>query len=198
MKRTAIFLTIFVVFAIVMGLPLIASQSEADLESKIERLLLPHHGVDIRAIEGLAPRPAIRDVLLRLIAKYRNADPDTVKNLDFILLDRAVFALGQLKEAQALQPLSDLLADRHINDNIRSRAARALGKIDADASKDVLLRSLDPDNHISVRLAAIEALGKARGAAVLDSLQRYLKTEQRDSLRRRATESIREIRSRIQ
>ena len=200
MKRTTISLILLAVLAVSTVLPLIASQSQAKLEIRIENILLKHHGFEVGEIEALGPKPEIRQTLLRMVAKYRNAASDTEKSLDIILLDGAVFALGEMKEERALQLLSDLLADRTIDNNIRGRTARALGNIDAEASKEVLLQSLDParPDYITVRMAAIRALGKTRDGAVVAALQRYLKTEKDDHLRQSAIASIRAIRSKIQ
>ena len=99
-----------------------------------------------------------------------------------------------------MQPLSDLLADRTADSGARGRAAQALGKIDADASKEVLLRSLAPDNpdEFTVRMDAIDALGKSRNESVIASLQRCVETEKEESLKQRILGAISEIRSRIQ
>ena len=196
MKRTASFWTRIAMISVAMGGTPIAQNQ--DLETRIENLLLEMHGFEVGALEALAPRPALRKTLLRMVAKHRNADPDPNKSLDIVLLDGAVFALGKLKEAEALQPLSELLSDRTVDSGARSRAAQALGEIDADASREVLLQSLEPDNDAIVRMAAVEALGNSRDTAVIASLQRYLESEKDEHLKQLASKSISEIRSRIQ
>ena len=176
----------------------LSGQHQDDLETRIERLFLLHHGFEFGVLEALAPRPELGENLLRMVAKHRNADPDPDKSLDILFLNGAVASLGLLKEKQALQPLSELLADRNLTSSTRSRTAQALGRIDPDASREVLLQSLEPDNDAIVRMAAVEALGNSRDTAVIASLQRYLESEQDDYLKQLASKSISQIRSRIQ
>ena len=202
--RTTAIVAIFSIVCVIIGQSLFATQRQADLQSKIEKLLSKEHlRVDtaLAEIEGMGSRSAIRGVLREMISKYRDAQPYPAPSArGYFFLGPAVSLLGLLKDPKDLQILSDLLADRQVHENVRGRAAQALGEIDADASKEVLLQTLDPNNpaELGVRRFAIEALGKSRDSAVLAALELCIQNEKSEYLRQLASESIQEIRSRIQ
>jgi HEAT repeat protein len=85
----------------------------------------------------------------------------------------AAYALGQLggDAAEAVEPLTELLAQKSRNEYVRGNAATALGKIGVATQPvlDVLVDAMDTEVHTSVRRncpLALGALGAAAGPAV--------------------------------
>ena len=47
----------------------LTGQHQDELETRIERLFLSLHGIEIGELEALAPRPALGDALLQMVVK---------------------------------------------------------------------------------------------------------------------------------
>lgn len=121
--------------------------------------------VRIQAVRGLALLGDTRGgaVLMRLIAS-----PQVNQNLQL----EAITALGQLRQAGAVELLIDLVSASW--PSVRAAALQALARTDADTFISAI-SGLDPDAHWSVRAAlatALGGLGKERAEAPLTSLLR--------------------------
>jgi HEAT repeat protein len=79
----------------------------------------------------------------------------------------AATALGELRNALAVQPLIPVLKDG--NENVRQSAVEALGKIGGTAVVEPLIPVLKDGNE-NVRQSAVEALGKIGGTSVIEPL----------------------------
>lgn len=121
--------------------PLIAQRPH--LEEQVRSVFLNEHGTpDLKnTLRQLGDDKEIVSVVMRLASRYRHAKEES---LEHKLVDAAVFALGELRASSANELLSSLLTDRKVHENVRARAARSLGQIDAQANKESLLRALDP------------------------------------------------------
>lgn len=111
--------------------------------------------------------PALIDVLRR-------------KDEDVGVHDATVWALGKIKNQNAVQIISEAL--NHENRGVRTKAARAIGEIfdqgEVERERPRLIRQLsdmlqDDDNYI--RRAAAEALGKIKDPAAVPALIAALK-----------------------
>jgi len=83
----------------------------------------------------------------------------------------AAYALGEIGDKQAVEPLSALLKDR--DKFVRSVAAYALGEIGDSSAIEFLRPALEDESSI-VRAAAAKALGKIEGGKVEQYQTRYL------------------------
>jgi cyclophilin family peptidyl-prolyl cis-trans isomerase/HEAT repeat protein len=121
--------------------------------------------VRIQAVRGLALLGNANGgaVLRRLITS-----PQVNQNLQL----EAIVALGQLRDAAAVELLIDLVSAQW--PSVRAAALQALAKTDADTFISAI-SGLDPDAHWSVRAALATALGgleKERAEAPLTNLLR--------------------------
>ena len=92
----------------------------------------------------------------------------TLKDSDIYVRSEAVYALGEIKDARAIEPLGVFLKDN--NRGVRENAAYALGKIgDARAIESLIFSLLDPDKF--VRIAVTEALGQIGDSRAVEPLR---------------------------
>jgi HEAT repeat protein len=123
------------------------------------------------------PRPSLQDLLSAL--HQENAYDR----------QRAVIALGNTKNIQAVGPLIQSLQDD--DDFVRNFAARALGDIGDPKALNPLIQALS-DKHILVRCSAARALGSLKDSRAVDPLINAL--ESGDFLvQRSAAEALGEI-----
>lgn len=88
--------------------------------------------------------------------------------------DAAVWALSQIKDPRAVNPLLDALTHHHYL--VRESAARALGEIRDARAVDSLIIALK-DKGLGVKRAAAEALGKIGDVRAIDPLIAALRDE---------------------
>lgn len=105
----------------------------------------------------------------------------------------AAVALGQIKDAWAVEPLiAALTYSNPKNSEVRQAAAEALVQIgDARAVEPLIatLKDWSPD----VRKAAIEALGQIKNTRAIEPLIAALKHEDRSGMRRAAAEALGQV-----
>lgn len=77
---------------------------------------------------------------------------------DAEVVRRAALALGRIRDAQAVPTLAGLL--QNSNAAVRVEAAFALGQIADPAAAKIILKNLDQEKDLEVRLVLIEALSK--------------------------------------
>lgn len=105
-----------------------------------------------RALEGLASSG--RPGMSRLIESAYHSD-------DLSMQSSALFAMGNSGLVRWIPTLlSELLSETAA---LRMEAARALGELEAEDAVDPMLRMLDVESDVEVRLAILEALGKIGG-----------------------------------
>jgi HEAT repeat protein len=118
--------------------------------------------------------------------------------LEYVYLNGATWVLGEMKEQQATFPLSQMLFDKKVHENIRALAARSLGQIDADGNKQLLLRALgNVNDYYIIRVYAAEALAKINDPQALKALEQYSRQERDAHVRQKFENAAREIRGRI-
>jgi len=179
----------------------VRSQTEPDLERKIEEIFRYRRqegeNYDAKArIEALGNTEEVKVILLKMLTKHKYAD---VRSLESRFLVGAVLMLGEMKAKQAAEPLSQMLFDQKVHENIRALAARSLGQIDAVGSKPLLLKALaNTSDYFGVRVEAAEALAKTKDPQVLKALQRSSRAEKDDFVRQKFETAAKELRARMQ
>jgi len=178
----------------------VRSQTDPDLERKIEQIFLyqAREGVsyDKKArIEALGNTEEVKAILLKMLTKHKYA----FRSLESRYLAGATWILGEMKAKQAAEPLSQLLFDQKVHENIRTRVARSLGQIDPVGSKPLLLKALaNTTDYFGVRVEAAEALAKTKDPQALKALERYSRAERDPVVRQKFETAAKELRARIQ
>ncbi len=114
-----------------------------------------------------------------------------LQNQDANVRITAAWALGEIKDSQAVAPLIQALQDR--DSWVRSRAAEALGKIKDRQAVAPLIQALqDRDSWVRSRVA--EALAKIKDSQVVAALIQALHDQDSD-VRSRVAEALREIKN---
>ena len=111
------------------------------------------------------------------------------QSFDFRSRSVAIWALGRLKQAGALEPL--LVALRDPNEQLRGEAARSLGVLKNGRARGQLISLLGSDPSPSVRHAAADALGALCGSEGIQALRDVLADHREDPfVRGKAAESL--------
>lgn len=191
-----------VIWAVTLSVALAAclpAMAQSDLETKIERIFLyqPVYAekYDRRTkIEELGRAEEVQAILLKMLIKYKYSEPET-KEAGY--LTGATWMLGAMEVKQAVGPLSQMLFDRKVHENVRALAARSLGQIDPEGNKQSLLKALAnvSDYHLT-RIYAAEALAKTKDAQVLTALERYSREERDPYVRQKFEKAAKELRTR--
>jgi HEAT repeat protein len=136
-------------------------------------------------IKDLGPVGELGTVLIGMMTRYRYAKPES---MECQYLKGSVSVLGQLKEARAVPQLLQLAVDRKAHENARAIATRSVGRIDAEGSKNFLLRILNASREYhQVRIYAAEGLARTDDPQTLAALNRHALAEK----------AAREIKARI-
>ena len=117
-----------------------------------------------------------------LLSAMRDPEPD--------VRERAIDALGDLKDEAAVGPLSRALTQDE-DEDVRESAADALGEIPSAESVAALKRSLE-DESPDVRESAVYGLARIGGPEIIPTLRRALSDEDED-VRDTAAESLRKL-----
>jgi HEAT repeat protein len=178
----------------------VSVQAQADLERKIERIFLyqpaSEEKYDRKAkIEQLEAGNEAHSILLRMLSKYKNSEPES---REFLFLVGAVSVLGEMKEGQATEALSQMLFDKKVHENARALSARALGQISPEENKSILLKALaDKGDYFAIRVNAAEALGKTRDAEILRVLEKYSNEEADSHVKQKFEKAAQELKGRL-
>ena len=86
----------------------------------------------------------------------------------------AAFALGELGDHEAVQPLLDALGDQQEKVQVRKAAAEALGTINDSQAVEPLIEALLEDGSSDFFEAVAEALGKLKDARAVPPLRKAL------------------------
>ena len=107
---------------------------------------------------------------------------------------QAVRAFGETKDPRLVEPIvKHLLKDETIDEQVRGRAAEALGKINNKSAVAPLIESLESDTSRLVRYHSAEALGKIASPEAVDPLIRALKYDKDAIVREHAAFALGEI-----
>ena len=176
-------------------------ETQATLEQRIEEIFFVNddagENYDRRGkILELGHPEEVKAILLSMVERYKHAKGGT---REVRLLTGATVTLGDLSERRALAPLSSILLDRKVDITVRGCAARSLGQIDPDGTKQTLLTALkNKANMFFIRLEAAKALVKTNDPQVLQVLEQASRTEKDAYVRQQLDKSAQELRRRIQ
>ncbi|MDY6775072.1 MAG: HEAT repeat domain-containing protein [Halobacteria archaeon] len=128
----------------------------------------------------------------------RIGDPDAVDRLldevdDADMRLDAIEALARIGSPKASEKLQELLdPEANVPDNVRAKAADALGEIGDEGATETLVESLELES-VRLREAASDALGKIGDEDAVEGLERLLEEETHESVRVSAAKSLSEI-----
>ena len=110
-------------------------------------------------------------VLLDMVTRYKYPNGTEEE----LYRDGATSMLGAFRVKKAITPLSWLLFDDRVDKTTRALAAKSLGQIDIEASKEFLLAVMDPNvsDYYLARVNAAESLSQSSDPQVLMVLDRY-------------------------
>lgn len=175
-------------------------QAQSDLKEKINDIFLHLHnerqdGVRAKVV-ALGRKAEVEKILLEMTAKNKYAQVLKEK----MLLNGAVSMLGDLRVEQATGLFSQMLFDNKVNAYTRALAATSLGKVDAEGSKQLLLKALDPSvsDYPVLRINAAEALSKVKDRQVLEALERCSREEQDRFTRQKFENAAQDVRKRVE
>jgi hypothetical protein len=114
---------------------------------------------------------------------------------------RVIGVVGLFGYKEAIPKLRLVLADKELDQPARMAAARALGRLDAEGNKQVLLTAFDECTKLesTVRVAIAEALAQTRDRSVLAKLETWARGEAPGTFERKHFDRIvSEMRTRLQ
>jgi aminopeptidase N len=114
------------------------------------------------------------DLPSEMLVRQARSGPTPTSRLNGISL------LAEKDRDEARDALKSILSDESQHWTLRSEAARALGRMQRDAARDILIDALVEGGAIRqprVRRAAVEALGHYRGGKVVPTLLRFAKSD---------------------
>lgn len=146
-------------------------------------------------LEDLGRTEEVHAILLNWLSKHKHSDPGTKESL---YLRGATWILGAMQVKQATEPISQILFDPKVHENVRALAARSLGQIDADANKEVLLTALaNTADYFGIRVEAAEAVAKTKDPQVLKALSRYAREERDSYVKQKFEKAAQDLRAKI-
>jgi HEAT repeat protein len=176
--------------------PLIGQQ--AQLEHKVKELFLHEHGVPNlkQELQQLGERSEVVRILIDLVAKHKYAREST---LEALYLAGATDGLGELRAQEANTILTRILLDMNVHENVRTLAARSLGKIDSQENEEALLKALDPKiaDYPFIRIEAAKALAQTGDPAALSAIERAAAAESDKYVKQQLAEAASQLKRRI-
>lgn len=167
--------------------------SQTSLEQQLQRVFLSEHA-NLNEVAQLGRGEDVQAVLSNMMERYKYAEPGTK---EYRLLGGATRALGIIEARRGITPLSQVLFDQKVHENIRADAARSLGQIDAEGNKQALLKALETADHYLTRVYAAESLAKTKDTQALRALERYSREERDSFVRQKFEKAAQEIKARI-
>ena len=111
-----------------------------------------------------------------------------LEDVDWEVRKQAVWALGEMEDARAIEALSDVLLHDD-NWEVREQAAQALGDIEDRRAAAALKTALLNDAYWQVRREAAEALGHIEDPGSVEALSEAVRDENRE-VRREAIDAL--------
>lgn len=174
---------------------------QPELEQRIEQVILhqPREGeaYSLKAqIELLGQPAAAREILLQMLTKYEHSQPGAT---EYLYLTGATVVLGEMQEQRATPPLAEILRDQSFDKTVRAYAARALGRINAEANQKVLVEAVsNAGNYYLIRTEAAASLAKIKDPALLNKLEQLSREEKDSHVKQKFGEAAQELRKQLQ
>lgn len=176
---------------------------QSDLKERVQRVLLYQTHADPgekykkkTMLKELGREAEVQAILLKMVEEHKHSEPGTE---EYQYLLGATLILGEMRAKQAIDSLSRLVSDQNVSGTVRASAIRSLGKIDAKASKELLLTALaNVSADRLIRIFAAEALAKTDDSQVLRVMERYSHEEENAYVRQKLEKAVQELRARVQ
>jgi hypothetical protein len=168
---------------------------EAQLMDDLFLIESPPEGL-MAVVKRAGPPELVKAALLKILDESYPLVPG--KRMP---LTRAVSLAGGLGYKEAIPKIRLVLADGSMDQTTRRAAARALGRLDAEGNKQVLLTAFDQCTKLesTVRVAIAEALAQTRDRSVLAKLETWARGEAPGTFERKHFDRIvSEMRTRLQ
>jgi len=169
------------------------SPDEGNVVDQLVSALGNRHGVDMAAVRKIGDGERVRAILLNIV------DPETGDfwapgELKREWLRRAILALGELGERRAIPRLNEIL--KTSSGVTKMAAIEALGKIDADAAKDLLYPLLlaADSRDFGMQWILVSALARCKDRQMNANLDQYIRGEPDPKSQRILLETVRERR----
>jgi len=131
------------------------------------------------------------------LAALKDAQPvprliDATRDPSPLVVDVAVFLLGELQAEEAVNTLCGLL--QHEAPMVRADAAAALGQLKATQAVPGLIKLLD-DEHEQIRQCALEALAEIGDPSCLPRIKQVADSDQSPAIRHAARTVLKQLKS---
>ena len=193
-------------------------KSPTDVEALIQIASLKEHYIGNRELVKLAEAvllelkdPKLEHIYVRIAIEKGSAEAtkllldlnyDADKLVQAVTMKKsstawqAVRAFGKTKDPRLVEPIvKHLLKSQNIDEQVRGRAAEALGNINDKSAVSPLIELLEIDTSRLVRYHAAESLGKIASPDVVDPLIRALKNDKDAIVREHAALALGEIKN---
>lgn len=193
MKYKSAICTIGISLWVLTSWPNIRAQDQ-NLRERIKSKLGLVHGFPYQEFDKLGTSQEIRNVLMEMLSEFWNTPYEELSSVDEFVFGNVINQLGRLREKRAVPILSKIFLDK-AHENQRYFAIRALGQIDADGNKQLLLMAIDLDSSESAKFwePALEGLALTRtpDPAVAEAVERYRATVTSDYVKEICDRAIR-------
>ena len=162
----------------------------AEVEERVLDALLiiepPDSGI-LGLVKAAGPPDLVKAAVLKILDESYPATPNKG-----MTLRRVIGVIGGLKYREAIPKIQLVLRDSALYQATRMSAARTLGRIDPEGSKEVLLAAFDACAPLEfrVRIAIAEALAETRDRNVLAKLETWARGEPQGSFERKNFDRI--------
>jgi hypothetical protein len=156
----------------------------------------PPPGGTVAYIKGIGPPDLVKAALLNILEESYPLVPG--KRMP---LTRVIEVVAMFGYKEAIPKIRLVLADGSLDQTTRMVSARALGRLDAEGNKQVLLTAFDQCTKLesTVRVAIAEALAQTRDRSVLAKLETWARGEAPGTFERKHFDRIvSEMRTRLQ
>ena len=196
---------LFTLIALVALSPSLGAWQEAadpkrreQLAQEIERAMRAFDSDGFAIVEKLQPQETVREILLEIVREKRYLNAKS--NSDYLYFVGAVDWLGKMREPRAIPMIEKVATDDDSHSHgARVIAVQALGRIDPQRSKDVLVQvlySAGEDRYLRVKAA--EALAETRDRQALDAIETWARGETRPHYRQRLEAAAKKLRAKLQ
>ncbi|MBL8229252.1 MAG: HEAT repeat domain-containing protein [Bryobacterales bacterium] len=162
----------------------------AEVEERVLDALLiiepPDSGI-LAVVKAAGPPDLVKAAVLKILDESY-----PVTQNKGMTLRRVIGVIGGLKFREAIPKIQLVLRDSALYQPTRASAARSLGRIDPEGSKQILIDAFDACTPLEfeVRIAIAEALAETRDRTVLAKLETWARGEPQGSFERRNFDRI--------
>ncbi|MCC6589831.1 MAG: HEAT repeat domain-containing protein [Bryobacterales bacterium] len=157
------------------------------------------------ALRQLQPEAAVREILLNILAEAKYTHPKDSAKVAAPVADQSFFFriavdwLGRLKEPRAIPAIQKVALGEQYDETTRIIATMALGRINANQSKDVLIQVLNSSKPLeyALQIKAAEALAETSDRQALNEIEKWARGETRSYQRRKLEAAAAKLREKL-